>query len=90
MALDSDRSGFKSCQWGFFIGKNKDYSSGLLMRLETMSMKHKAHGIFLINGSNHKLMVFLFMLTGRLGYRHGYWGLAEDRARPERWAKASL
>lgn len=32
-----------SCQWRFFIGKNKGHPSGLLMRLETMCVEHRVY-----------------------------------------------
>lgn len=98
MVLESDRSGFKFwqwhfCQWYFLIGKNKDNLSGLLMRLETMFVKHKAHGIFLTNESYHKHHAFSFYANKKQHWEVGIQGMGIgdwQEIGQERWAKASL
>lgn len=58
MALESDVGSDPSngipYQWCFFTDINKDNPLGLHMELETMFVKHRARGTFLIDKSHHK------------------------------------
>lgn len=58
MALESDvgsnTSNGISYHWCFFTNKNRDNPSQLLMGLEIMLVKHKAHSVFLTDKSHDK------------------------------------